>query len=99
MKVYAYDPFIPNDEIWERGAMPLGAFTDIFQHQYISLHVRATKRTKKSINRSLLLRMPTGGTLINVTGKGLVHEGQLQEVLMERPDLHYLGGAASRNAE
>merc|ERR1719433_2489684 len=99
MTTYAYDPYIPATAIKEMGAEPVATVAELFQHQYVSLHVPLTDETKDSINKSLLSKMPTGGTLINTSRQEVVHEAELLEVLKERPDFCYLCDVAPKNAE
>jgi len=90
MKLYAYDPYIPKDAIKSMGAEPVDSVADLFNYQYVSLHVPLTPETKESINKSLLMKMPKGGTLINTARQEVVHEAEMLEVLKERPDFAYL---------
>merc|ERR1712061_88302 len=76
---------------------PVDTVADLFQHQYVSLHVPLTDQTKDSINKALLSRMPKGGTLINTARQEVVHEGELLEVLRDRPDFCYLSDVAPQN--
>merc|ERR1719422_1737244 len=99
MKLYAYDPYIPKDKIAEMGATPVDSVAELFQHQYVSLHVPLTDQTKESINKALLSKMPKGGTLINTARQEVVHEGELLEVFKERPDFCYLCDVTPKNAE
>jgi len=77
MKTYAYDPYIPKEKIAEMGATPVETVEGLFAHQYVSLHVPLTPETKESINKSLLLKLPKGGTLINTARVEVVHEAEL----------------------
>merc|ERR1712066_1001375 len=90
MKSYAYDPYIAKEKIKELGATPVDSIPDLFKYQYVSLHVPLTPETKESINKALLMKMPKGGTLINTARQEVVHEGEMLEVLKERPDFCYL---------
>eukprot|EP00933_Yihiella_yeosuensis_P037874 TRINITY_DN31874_c0_g1_i1.p1 TRINITY_DN31874_c0_g1~~TRINITY_DN31874_c0_g1_i1.p1 ORF type:complete len:318 (-),score=110.05 TRINITY_DN31874_c0_g1_i1:103-1056(-) len=90
MKSYAYDPYIPADKIKEMGAEPVANVEGLFEHQYVSLHVPLTDETKESINKSLLSKMPKGGTLINTARMEVVHEADMLEMLKSRPDFCYL---------
>mmetsp|Transcript_17407 Transcript_17407/g.49660 ORF Transcript_17407/g.49660 Transcript_17407/m.49660 type:complete len:318 (-) Transcript_17407:222-1175(-) len=99
MKMYAYDPYIPKDKIAEMGATPVDTVAELFNYQYVSLHVPLTDETKESINKALLSKMPKGGTLINTARQEVVHEAELLEVLKERPDFCYLCDVAPKNAE
>jgi len=99
MTVYAYDPFIPNEAIAEAGAIPVDTVEELFQAQYVSLHVPLTDETKDSINKSLLSRMPKGGTLINTARPEVVNEADLLELFSERPDFCYLSDVAPKNKD
>jgi len=99
MKMYAYDPYIPKDKIAEMGATPVDTVAELFNYQYVSLHVPLTDETKESINKALLSKMPKGGTLINTARQEVVHEAELLEVFKERPDFCYLCDVAPKNAE
>jgi len=99
MKTFAYDPFIPKEAIAAAGATPVAEIADLFTHQYVSLHVPLTDQTKESINKSLLMKMPKGGTLINTARHEVVHEGEILEVFKEKPDFCYLSDVAPKNAE
>merc|ERR1712110_926519 len=81
------------------GATPVDSIPDLFKCQYVSLHVPLTPETKESINKSLLMTMPKGGTLINTARQEVVHEAELLEVLKDKPDFCYLSDVAPKNAE
>merc|ERR1712176_238484 len=97
MKSYAYDPYIPKDAIKEYGATPVESIPELFQYQYVSLHVPLTPETKESINKSLLMKLPKGGTLINTARHEVVHEAEILEVFKERSDFCYLSDVAPKN--
>jgi len=99
MTSVAYDPYVPNEAIEAAGATPVGSVAELFDHQYVSLHVPLTPETKESINKALLSKMPKGGTLINTARTEVVHEGEVLEVLSERPDFCYLADVAPTNTE
>merc|ERR1711935_141861 len=99
MQTFAYDPFIPAEAITEAGATPVATVAELFDHQYVSLHVPLTPETKDSINKELLSRMPPGGTLINTARPEVVHEAELLEVLQARGDFCYLSDVAPKNIE
>merc|ERR1712007_203219 len=99
MKSYAYDPYVSKEAISAAGATPVDSIPELFQYQYVSLHVPLTPETKESINKALLSKMPKGGTLINTARVEVVHEAELLEVLTERPDFCYLSDVAPKNAE
>merc|ERR1712232_675823 len=99
MKGYAYDPYIPKEGIEKFGAEAVETVAELFNYQYVSLHVPLTPENKESINKALLTRMPNGGTLINTAREEVVHEAELVEVLKERPDFCYLCDVKPKNAE
>merc|ERR1712045_4669 len=99
MTGYAYDPYIPKDAIKGYGAEPVDTVAELFNYQYVSLHVPLTDETRDSINKALLSKMPKGGTLINTARQEVVHEAELLEVLKERSDFCYLSDVKPKNAE
>mmetsp|Transcript_49287 Transcript_49287/g.107268 ORF Transcript_49287/g.107268 Transcript_49287/m.107268 type:complete len:318 (+) Transcript_49287:62-1015(+) len=99
MKTFAYDPYISKEKIAESGATPVDSIPELFQSQYVSLHVPLTPETKESINKALLSKMPKGGTLINSARPEVVHEAELLEMFKERPDFCYLSDVVPKNAE
>lgn len=58
MKVFAYDPYLSEEQISASGATPVKTVEELFQAQYVSLHVPLTNETKDSINYSLLSKLP-----------------------------------------
>ena len=100
MKVYAYDPFVDrvmveNDGVkWEDTAESL--YTKC---QYISLHIPATDKTKKSVNYELLEKMPEGATLVNTARKEVIDEDGLLKILRVREDFHYFSDIAPGNRD
>eukprot|EP00930_Biecheleria_cincta_P016081 TRINITY_DN131_c1_g1_i6.p1 TRINITY_DN131_c1_g1~~TRINITY_DN131_c1_g1_i6.p1 ORF type:complete len:169 (-),score=32.47 TRINITY_DN131_c1_g1_i6:98-604(-) len=99
MRTFAYDPFISKEAIEAAGATPVASIPELFTHQYVSLHVPLTPETSESINKSLLLKMPRGGTLISTARHEVVHEGEILEVFKERPDFCYLSDVCPKNAD
>merc|ERR1719387_1639396 len=90
MKCFAYDPYIPKEQIEKWGATPVDTVAELFQCQYVTLHVPLTEETKESMNKAMLSKMPKGGTLINTARSEVVHEKEMLELLKERPDMGYL---------
>jgi D-3-phosphoglycerate dehydrogenase len=99
MKCYAYDPYIPKDAIEKMGATPVDTVPELFQCQYVTLHVPLTDETKESMNKEMLSKMPKGGTLINTARPEVVHEAELLEILKERPDFCYLADVPPKNID
>lgn len=99
MEVYAYDPFIKKEVIEADGVKVVDTAEDLYKNcQYVSLHIPANDKTKKSINRNLLGSMPKGATLINTARKEVVCEEGLKFVFESRPDFKYVTDVAPDNA-
>ncbi|MCF8299271.1 MAG: 3-phosphoglycerate dehydrogenase, partial [Saprospiraceae bacterium] len=95
MKVYAHDPFIPQEAITNDGVVALDSVEELYKKcQYLSLHIPANAQTKKSINYDLLSKMPKGATLINTARKEVIDEEALLKVMSERNDFVYLSDIA-----
>ncbi len=95
MTVYAHDPFVKNEEIEKDGVIPVGSVEELYATcKYISLHIPANDKTKKSINYDLLKTMPKGGTLVNTARKEVIDEDGLMKVMEERADFCYLSDLA-----
>ena len=64
MECYAFDPFISKEAIEKDGVKCLASAEELYTTcQYISLHIPANDKTKKSINASLMSKMPKGPPL------------------------------------
>ncbi len=91
MEIYAYDPFIDTASISKDGVTPVGSAEELYRTcQYVSLHIPATEKTKKSINHALLSLMPKGAVLINTARKEVIDEASLLKMFETRPDFKYL---------
>lgn len=95
MIVHAFDPFVPGHEIEKDGVIAMKSVEDLYkQSQYISLHIPANEKTKKSIDYKLLSSMPKGATLVNTARKEVICEDSLLQVMEERKDFRYLSDLA-----
>jgi len=95
MEVYAYDPFIPAESISKDGIKVLDNLDDLYATcQYVSLHIPANEKTKKSINLNLLSKMPKGATLINTARKEVIDEENLIKIFETREDFKYISDIA-----
>ncbi len=95
MKLYAFDPFIDKAAIEKDGVIALDTVEELYSTcQYISLHIPANDKTKKSINFDLLSKMPKGATVVNTARKEVVDEYSLKRILEERPDFKYISDIA-----
>lgn len=95
MEIYAFDPFLKDEVIAADGVKVVHNLEDLYKTcQYVSLHIPANDKTKKSINKGLLSLMPKNATLINTARKEVIDEDDLQSVMAERPDFKYLADVA-----
>lgn len=100
MEVYAYDPFIPVEVIEKEGVIVMKTEKDLYAHcQYISLHIPANDKTKKSIGFDLLNTMPEGATLVNTARKEVIDEEGLVKLFNTRQDFNYISDIAPDNQE
>jgi D-3-phosphoglycerate dehydrogenase len=95
MEVYAYDPFIEKSVIEKDGVKAVDSAETLYATcQYVSLHIPANDKTKKSINFELMSKMPKGATLVNTARKEVVDEDSLKKMLDERVDFKYISDIA-----
>ncbi len=98
MEVYAFDPFVTKEAIEKDGVKVCATIEDLYSTcHYVSLHIPANDKTKKSIGHALLSKMPKGGCLVNTARKEVIHEEELVKVLEERTDLKYVTDIAADN--
>lgn len=91
MEVCAFDPFVKDKLIESDGVKVFHSAEEMYSYcQYISLHIPANEKTKKSINFDLLNRMPFGATLVNSARKEVIDENNLLKMFAERTDFMYL---------
>lgn len=91
MEVYAFDPFVDAAKIEADGVKVVKSVEELYSTcQYISLHIPANEKTKKSINYELLSKMPKGATLVNTARKEVIDEDGLLKIFADRPDFRYL---------
>ncbi len=83
MDVLAYDPFLSDEEVVNRGAQPVSLDILLRQSDVISLHAPLTKDTYHMINSDTLTKMKDGSYLLNMARGELVDEKALYEALKE----------------
>jgi D-3-phosphoglycerate dehydrogenase len=99
MEVYAYDPFVKKEDIEKDGVTALDSVEELYSKcKYVSLHIPANDKTKKSIGWQLLSTMPKNAVLINTARKEVIDEQGLTETLEKRPDFTYLSDVAPDSA-
>ena len=95
MEVFAFDPFVDAETIKKDGVTPVGSVEELYSTcQYISLHIPANEKTKKSIGFDLLNKMPKGATLVNTARKEVINEEELLKLFAEREDFRYVSDIA-----
>jgi D-3-phosphoglycerate dehydrogenase / 2-oxoglutarate reductase len=91
MEVCAFDPFVSKEAMERDGVKYIDNVEELYKTcQYISLHIPANEKTKKSINYELLSSMPKGATLVNTARKEVICEEDLLKIFTERTDFRYL---------
>lgn len=91
MDIYAFDPFINEDEMRSRGVKVCITVEELYSKcQYVSLHVPANDKTKRSIGYDLLNRMPKEAVLVNTARKEVIDEQGLLKIFEERSGFVYL---------
>lgn len=100
MEIYAFDPFVPAEVIKADGVTPVNTVEELYEKcNFISLHIPANEKTKKSIGYQLMSKLPKGGCLINTARKEVIHEEEMVKILEERADLKYCTDIAPDNKE
>lgn len=95
MHIYAYDPFVSKEDIERDGVIALDSVEELYKTcQYISLHIPANEKTRKSVKYDLLKNMPKGATLVNTARKEVIDEEGLLKLMAERSDFNYLSDLA-----
>jgi len=91
MDVCAYDPLISADVIKASGVKVCNSPEELYSKcQYVSLHMPANDKTKKSIGYELLKKMPQDAVLVNTARKEVINEEGLLKIFEERTDIKYL---------
>ncbi len=91
MKIFAFDPFVSEGEMAKFGVTAMASEAELYSKcQYVSLHIPATEKTKKSIGFDLLSKMPKNAVLVNTARKEVIDEQGLLKMFAEREDFKYL---------
>jgi len=98
MEIYAFDPFIPREEIEKDGVKWVGTAEELYSKcHFISLHIPANSQTKLSINHALLSLMPVPACLVNTARAEVINEPDLLRIFEERKDFAYLSDVEPTN--
>jgi D-3-phosphoglycerate dehydrogenase / 2-oxoglutarate reductase len=91
MDVYAFDPFVNEADIKKSGVKVCKSTEELYSKcQFVSLHIPANDKTKKTIGYDLLKKMPKNAVLVNTARKEVIDEDGLLKIFEERPDVRYL---------
>jgi len=95
MEVMAFDPFVEKAKIEADGIKVLNSVEELYANcEYVSLHIPANEKTKASINKTLMEKMPKNGTIINTARKEVICEKSLKEIFAARDDFKYASDIA-----
>lgn len=95
MEVYAFDPFVDAAAMQADGVTPVSSVDELYSKcQFVSLHIPANDKTKKSIGFELLSKMPKGAMLVNTARKEVIDEDGLKKIFEERKDFTYVSDIA-----
>lgn len=98
MELFAFDPFVAKETIEKDGVKVVTSADELYATcDYVSLHIPANDKTRKSIGYDLLTKMPKGGTLVNTARKEVMDEEGLMKALSDRTDLKYATDVMSEN--
>lgn len=91
MDIYAYDPYVSKELMEKDGIRCLNSVDELYTTcQYISLHIPANEKTKKSISFELLSKMPKNACLVNTARKEVIDEEGLLKTFTEKADFKYV---------
>lgn len=100
MEIYAFDPFIPKEEMVSDGAIVCDSAEDLYAIcDYISLHIPANEHTVQSINYALLSKMKKGACVVNTARKEVMHEEDLVKIFEENDSFKYVSDIAPTNKD
>lgn len=95
MEVFAFDPYVSGERMKEAGVHPVSTVEELYATcQYVSLHIPANEKTKKSIGKKLLASMPKNAVLVNTARKEVINECELLEIMESRADFGYVSDIA-----
>ncbi|BBE16971.1 D-3-phosphoglycerate dehydrogenase [Aquipluma nitroreducens] len=98
MKVIALDPCITKVSMEPYDVKVVQNVAELFsESDFLSLHIPANEKTKKSVNFDMMNKMPKGATIINTARKEVIDEDGLKKMLEERPDFKYISDIAPTN--
>jgi len=91
METFAYDPFVNDEIMLSAGVKPVKTVSELYSScRYVSIHIPATEKTRKSIGYNLISILPENGVLVNTARKEVIDEDGLIRAFEERKDIIYL---------
>jgi len=100
MEILAFDPFIAKETMEAEGVIVCDTAEELYAaSDYISLHIPANDKTKKSINYELLSKMKDGGVVVNTARKEVIDEEGLVKLMEEKTSFKYVSDIAPDNQE
>merc|ERR1719199_1435429 len=97
MTIKSYDPFMTPEQITAKGAVPVSSVEELFECQFVSLHIPFTPETKQCINSALMGKMPKNAILVNSARPEVVHEDDLLAMFNIRKDFGYVSDVLPKN--
>jgi len=95
MKVVALDPCITKVSMEPYDVKVVQDVAELFSaSDFLSLHIPANEKTKKSVNFDMMNMMPKDATVINTARKEVIDEEGLKKMLEVRPDFKYISDIA-----
>ena len=95
MRVVALDPCITKVSMEPYDVRVVQGVDELFSaSDFLSLHIPSNEKTKKSVNFSLMSKMPKGACIVNTARKEVIDEDGLKQMLEERPDFKYISDIA-----
>ena len=83
MKVYAYDPFLTDEQISEYGAIPSKLEDLLSTVDFVSIHLPVTPETRNSVDMSWFKQMKKEAYLVNTARASVVNQKDLIDALQE----------------
>ena len=84
MKIIAYDPLLPADEIARRGGEPVSLSYLYARADMITMHIPLTPESRNMLNAEAFGRMKNGVRIICAARGGVIDEAALAEMLKAR---------------
>ncbi len=81
MKILAYDPLIPADQIRQRGGEPVSLDEILAQSDFMTLHIPLTPNSKNLLNAAAFEKMQDGVRIVCAARGGVIDEEALLAAL------------------